>query len=157
MAGTFNKVRTQIAVKVEATEGTAETPADADVIHPIYDPEWVPDIENPDRNALQASLSKETKITGKQMAAISFSTELKGSGTAGTPPSHLDALLKAVGFAVTNVPSTSDTYDLASASVGSFTVELREGDDTTNFKSHKISGARANMVVTCVGGTDSSS
>src|SRR4030065_2464592 len=41
---------------------------------------------------------------------ISITTELKGSGTAGTPP-EIGPLLEACGMTHTNVPVTSDQYD----------------------------------------------
>ena len=146
----FLTQRKQVAVKIETTESTDAAPADADCIAPIYKPEWSPSIKMLDRTSVLASFSKLPQVASERSAVIKFECELKGSGTAGTPPAFSSAL-KACGWGETIVTSTSVTYAPISASVPSVTVEIREGSDTV-WKSKKITGARGTCSITAENG-----
>jgi len=98
-----------IAGKLEATPGTAETLAGADASAVIADPSVDENIDLIERDFLSADYSKFSPLIGVKDRRIKFRTELKGSGTAGTPPSA-NAYLEACGLTVTNVPVVSDTY-----------------------------------------------
>lgn len=152
MATPFLIQRRHIAVKIEPTPGTDAVPADADVIAPAYGIEYTAAIEMFEREVLQASFSRITQVAGERSATITFSTEVKGSGTAGTPPANLDAPLRGCGFAVTNVPVTSDTYDLASSALEAVTVEIRESSQGAEARSQKIVGARGTVAFEAVKG-----
>ena len=101
--------KAQIALKLEAAEGTAETLAAADADLYVYEPTFSPDIQTTPRNPLRATLSNLPHFIGRKMASISFKTELVGSAAAGTAPTYGDAL-KACGMSETLVTSTSVTY-----------------------------------------------
>ena len=137
-------MRTQVALKLETTEGTDITPGDSDVINPVYDVDYQPEHEQNDRKTVRASLSKDPAVAGARMARIKFSTELKGSGSAGTAPTNLSAPFKACRMTETIVGATSVTYKPASSesSVASATVVVKEGNAGTSFKLKKIIGAR---------------
>lgn len=155
MADPFLIQRQQVAVKIEVTKGTDAVPADADVVSPVMEVEWTPEIETQEREVVKGSFSRITQKSGEQSATIAYSTELKGSGTAGTPPPNLDAALRACGFAVTNVATTSDTYDLVSEDIESVTVEIREAGvigGANTVKQKKILGAQGTVTLTAVKG-----
>ena len=131
--------RAVIAAKEEATEGTAETLAAADANFLVVEPRWTPDISLFKRANVDSSLSPFSSVPGTRQASLSFKVEIKGSGTAGTAPA-LGKLIKACGFAVTNVPVTSDTYDPISTTPVSLTIALfKDG------LKHQIRGARGSM------------
>ena len=148
----FIPTRSHVAVKIESTEGTDAVPADADVVAPAFDIDYSAAIEMAERPVQQASFSRITKIAGERSATISFSTELKGSGTAGTKPANLAAALRACGFDETIVANTSVTYNLVSESQDSVTIEIRESDALGNARSKKIVGARGTMTIEAVKG-----
>lgn len=142
MATPFINQRKQLAIKIETTEGTDAVPADVDVVAPVYDLEYTPGIEQNERDNVQASLSRIKQVSGQRSATMTFSLELKGSGTAGTVPTHLSEALQACGMGETIVGATSVTYAPISADSKTVTLEMRIGDSSTNFKSFKILGAR---------------
>ena len=142
MATPFINQRKQLAIKIETTEGTDAVPSDVDVVAPVYDLEYTPNIEQNIRDNVQASLSRIKQVSGQQAATMTFSLELKGSGTAGTVPTHLSDALQACGMGETIVGATSVTYNPISADDKTVTLEMRIGDASTNFKSFKILGAR---------------
>lgn len=145
--------RKQIAVKIEAVEGTEETLADADAIAPIYSPEYgVEPVQNDRLEVVQASFSHLSQVNGEINASLTFSTELKGSGTAGTAPPHLSALFQACGLSETVVPATSVTYAPVTEDIPSVTMEMREGTDGSVFKSKKIIGSRGTVKFVAVKG-----
>lgn len=133
--------RTQLAAKIESVEGAAETLLAANaVLH--AGGKFNPDIAMHQRPMRSSSLSPFPAVPGARFAGIEFDIELKGSGTAGTPP-EFGLLLKACGFQETIVAATSVTYDPASSSVSSLTMALYE-DGIAN----KIWGARGDVKLT---------
>jgi len=116
------QARTQLAAKIEAEEGTAESLAGAAAL-PVMHPSFKPNILVSERDNTSASLSRFAGVPGLRSAQVEFDVELKGSGTAGTAPA-LGKLLKACGFGETVVESTSVTYLPASASISSLTLAL---------------------------------
>lgn len=99
-----------LAVAVESTPGTAAAPTlptDAAIV--VYEPNvtWDPTITP--RDPVHSKLSKPGAIVGSRRGTVTFRTEIKGSGTAGTAP-MLDVLLKGCGCSVANVVATSDIY-----------------------------------------------
>ena len=141
----FIPTRSLIAVKIEATEGVDAVPADADVVAPAFGIDYGPTVEMAEREVQQPSFSRITKIAGERMATISFSTELKGSGAAGTPPPNLAVPLRGCSFAEVIVGGVSVTYNLVSENQESVTVEIRESDAAGNARSKKIIGAKGTV------------
>lgn len=152
MTTPFLTKRNQIAVKIESTEGTDATPADADVVAPAYNIEWSPSVEMSERDNVQASFSRLSQVAGERSATVSFATELKGSGTAGTVPANLSAALRACGLSETIVAVTSVTYAPVSEDIPSVTIEVREGAANGTFKSKKLLGARGTFTIEAVKG-----
>ena len=84
---------TQIGFKIETTEGTAESLANADANMLVVDPDVdFGGIEMNERNPVSASMSHYPDVTGKQSGTITFAIEVRGSGTAATAPSWGKAL-----------------------------------------------------------------
>ena len=112
---------TQLAMKVEDTEGTKQTLAAADVIQ-CSNIKFSPAIDMFDRNILRGSLSRYPSVSGKRSTKITFDVELKGSGAAGTAPDYGRALL-GCGYSETIVGATSVTYKPATLSLtNSYTI-----------------------------------
>lgn len=106
---------TQLAAKIEATEGTKEALALADaILHKNL--VFSPVIEQYARELLRGTLSRDMSLSGKRSARVSFDVELVGSGTAGTAPAW-GPLMKACGFSETIVAVTSVTYKPATNSL----------------------------------------
>lgn len=102
----------QLAAKIEAVAGTAET------LNATYADILAEDVRfnfNPTpvtRNPLRSSISPLASVAGPRLAEITCRVELKGSGTATTEPSW-GRLLEACGYAKT-VASTYIDYQLTS-------------------------------------------
>ena len=79
----------EIAVKVESTEGTAETPVASDLFL-AEEIVFKPNITLAEREPVRLYMSDYTDIPGGRNAVISFRTLLKGSGVAGTAPEFGD-------------------------------------------------------------------
>lgn len=132
------ETKTQLAIKLESEEGTAETLAAGDaILH--ANGKFTPDTPMFQRPMRSSSLSPFSSVPGARSATIEFDVELKGSGSAGTAPEWGQAL-KGCGFAEDIVAATSVTYTPASSSVGSYTLALYEDGMI-----HKIWGARGTV------------
>jgi len=139
-----------IAGKIEATAGTEETLAAADAAMVISDPQVDDNIDLIERNFLTSSLSKFSPLIGAKERRIRFTTEMKGSGTAGTPP-ETDAYFRACGMSVTNVASTSDTYDMTDPTE-TVTIGRWLSDGTTPVKKTIIGAMGAFSLEGSIGG-----
>ncbi len=134
------EARTQLAAKIETTEGTAETLAGADAfLGANY--KFTPNVAMGERPNVSASLSPWSPIPGSRSAKMEFDVELKGSGTKGTAPA-LGKLLQACGFGETVTASTSVTYNPASTNIKSITIASYE-DGVIK----KMWGARGNVSI----------
>ncbi len=83
----------QIALAIESSEGTAESLSASDGGMLVYDPSTAVDIARFTRNPARGSLSKVPSIVGRQMASVTFTVDLMGSGAVGTEPTW-DAAMK---------------------------------------------------------------
>lgn len=89
----------QIAIAIEATEGTPETLDAGDVVLVLAkDTSYKPNPGMHDRGLLQASLSQHPELVGVEAAGIQTAIEMKGSGSVSTPPA-CDPWFKACGHA----------------------------------------------------------
>jgi len=82
MTAPFLSKRTQIAIKAEATAGTAIALAAADVSLHTGEAEWDPDIEMVPRAAMSASLSSRGSVAGTKAGKISWKQFLRGTAVA---------------------------------------------------------------------------
>jgi hypothetical protein len=90
-----------------------------------------------DRAAVRAGLGKLQKVHGGRLVRITFETEVKGSGAAGTAP-EIGPLIEACGFDETIVGGASATYIPEDGVHESITIWWYEGGR----KLHKINGCR---------------
>ena len=156
MSAPFLTQRQQVALKVEGTEGTDSSPADADVIAPVYGVDWTPTFKMNERHPEQASFSSLVNVAGTRHAVIKFETELKGSSSAGTAP-FFSAALQSCGWSVSistgaGTPVTLKPNSGCATPVPSCTVEVREGEGGTAFKRKFITGARGKVTMDAVTG-----
>ncbi|MDJ0513084.1 MAG: hypothetical protein QNJ62_06540 [Methyloceanibacter sp.] len=135
--------RRLILAKLETTQGA----------DPIADPaNDSVRVENPSATWLDArfhqpvsvkpSLSSEQALYGGALRQYTFEVDLRGSGTAGTPP-EVGALLRACGMGETIAASTSVTY--APVSTGFESVAIYFYEDG---KLHKLLGGFGTVVFT---------
>lgn len=114
--------RTQLAV-ASGTEGTeptwsnVETAANAKL--QIYDPKFTPTVNRFERKPLRANYGKQKSVPTTRWGELTFSCELKGSGTAGVAPT-IGLLLKACAM--------TETINTGTASIG--TARRVEGTGT---------------------------
>lgn len=137
----------QLAAKAEGTEGTAEalTAAEAILSRLIA---FDPDIELTELDLVSSSMSQFPGVAGKRMATITFETELKGEGAAGSAP-EVSALFQACGMEETIVGATSVTYtpydntnDGASATIAKY----------IDGKKYTMAGCRGSFVINMTAG-----
>jgi hypothetical protein len=139
------KQKTVVLAKLETTYGSDPTPAAANAID-ISDAS-LKEIKTPvERNIMTSTLSRAPSVGAEQFCEISFKTEVKGSGTAGTPP-RLDPLFRACGWARTSISTTSVTYKPSSANHESATLYYQQ-DGAQNI----ITGCRGNSKLTATAG-----
>ncbi|MEA3225245.1 MAG: hypothetical protein U9Q07_04780 [Planctomycetota bacterium] len=133
--------RGMVAIKAEATEGTAIALTATEATMKVENPSLSTDLPFFSRAAvIRSSFSKFSGISGgPRTQEISFDVLVAGSGTKDTAPSWGPALI-ACGFAETVTGSTSVAYNTASSSLGSATVALY-----VDGKIYKIHGARGNV------------
>jgi hypothetical protein len=110
--------KTVIGVKTETTQGTPASLAATDFFL-AEDVNIKPSVEMLDRNFYRTSLDSIASVAGKRLYELSFKTELKGSGTAGTIYAPIDALIQACGFTSTPSAGVSVTYAPSSAAASS--------------------------------------
>lgn len=104
------KKRQVILYGIESTPGQDPGLTAAANAIKVEDPSWAnEDASMIERPAVKNNMSPEQQVYGGSLKTVTFTTEIKGSGTAGTPP-EIDPLLRTSGLGVTNVPATSDTY-----------------------------------------------
>lgn len=137
--------RELVLAEIESAYGTDPTPTGAETIlvrNITHQPDRLRMVQ---RGAIRTSLGELQQIYGGMLQAINFECEVKGSGTAGTPP-EIDPLLRACGLKVTNVASTSDTYAPTSSSLESCTIHYFEaGAGGTSQVRHILTGCRGNL------------
>jgi hypothetical protein len=151
--------RQQIAIKQEATAGTAETLAAADAIMHTGIATYDPDVLMTPRESMTASVSHRGSVVGTQAAKIGFKMYLRGSyshttgaviaPSAGVTDPDFAVPMKGCGLAQTVSAGVSYTYTPSSTTIvdettGAYcTVTLYEDG-----KAYKIHGAVGNVVLT---------
>ncbi|MCP4477836.1 MAG: hypothetical protein GY818_07070 [Planctomycetaceae bacterium] len=138
--------RELIALAIEAAYNVDENPGAADAI-------LVEDVgfsfegsRMIERNPIKGAFGKEKSIFAGTLAQVTFTAEIKGSGTAGTAP-EIGQALRACGLAETIVASTSVTYEPASESLESATIYYYQDG-----KRQKITGARGTVEISATVG-----
>lgn len=100
---------TIVLAKLEVTYGTDPTPAAANAIL-VSNPDVRTEGEMHVRDYVRTSLSPIGHVVGKKKVTVTFETELKGSGYAGTAP-ETGVLFQCCGLKETVSASTSVTYE----------------------------------------------
>jgi Phage tail tube protein len=146
--------RCQVAIKQEATAGTPETLAAADVIISTDRPSWEPTAELTPRGFMSKTFSPRGSVVGARMAKISFKQYL--AGTTGAPlggnPSPFTVPFKGCGMDVvysgvnpneiaTWAPSMSQIVDTTTGAYCTVAI-YRDG------KQYKIHGAVGDLTLT---------
>lgn len=137
--------RTVLLAKIESTYGTDPTPATSANEVEVFDLSIKPVFERVERKPLRASLSPLAMAKSKLLYEITFTTELKGSGTAGTA-GRLSPLFQSCGMTETDNGTTSTIYTPGNPS-GSCTLWVYK--DGLIFKSQ---GCRGNFEINCEAG-----
>ena len=104
------KTRAVILAEKEITYGTDPTPLPATNAILCEEPEIELLGKKTERNNTKSYFGTLAPVNIGEGLRISFTTEIKGSGTAGTAP-EIGPLLEACGMTHTNTPATSDAYD----------------------------------------------
>jgi len=106
--------RDVILFKKQTGVGTPAVPSAASDAVLVEEPSWSFEglrmIDNP---AIRSSIGSMQRIFGGTLKAVSFTLQMKGSGTAGTAP-EFGPILECAGLSETIVASTSVTYKNAS-------------------------------------------
>jgi len=110
-----------ILAKIESTYGTDPTPTGADDAIMAFDPVITINADMKERYPANDDISRYPELRGKTACEVKFTTELKGSGSAGTAP-KTSPLWQACGMSETIVSSTSVTYSPLSATFLSCTL-----------------------------------
>ncbi len=101
--------KTVVLAKEEVTYNTDPVPTGVADAMLVSNPDLRVEGEMLTRDYVRESLSPLGHVIGKKKVTLSFETELKGSGAAGTAP-ETGVLFKACGMSETIVASTSVTY-----------------------------------------------
>lgn len=124
-----------VLVKRETTYGTDAAPTAAADAVLAGSPIVRIDGQIITRQNLESTLSRRAHVVGRTLANFEFTTELKGSGAAGTAP-EVGPCWRAAGFSETLVALTSATYQPVSSGFDSATVWMYMDGII-----HKITGA----------------
>ena len=123
-----------LLAKTEATYYVDPTPTVAANAILVEDLSWsLAGARSIERNPVRSSLGALKSLYGGTLVSISFTTEVKGSGAAGTAP-EIDPLLEGCGFLGTNSPGVSETYEPTSSSTPNKSVAFYYYADATLFK-----------------------
>lgn len=151
--------RQQIAIKQEATAGTAETLAAANVVLHKGVATWEPDVQTVPREGMSAALSGFGSVIGSRAATIRFAMYLRGTTGAPVASSNepdFSVPLKACGANITvsgGGPNEQSSFKPSSTTIsdettGAYsTIALYEDG-----KRYMIHGAVGNCVLTCATG-----
>lgn len=128
-----------LLAKVETTYDTDAAPTAAANSLLAIDPKVKETIDTVRRPANVGSLSRQASVAGSKYVEVTFSLEMKGSGTPGTAP-RFGALLRACGFGETIVSGVSVTYLPISSAYESVTIW-----GYIDGRIHKVTGCRGDV------------
>lgn len=140
------KRKNVLLAKLESTYGSDPTPTAAANAILALNTEIKETREPIERGINISTLSNKAALDGSSFAEVTFSVELKGSGTAGTAP-RLGALLQACSMDETVVSTTSVTYEPVSSSQKSVTLWVY-----VDGRLHKINGAVGSVKLNATAG-----
>jgi len=133
------KRRSVLYAKIEVTYGTDPTPTTTDAIL-IENLAWSHEgLRMIDRPSVSGTMATKQQIFGGRLLSVTFSAEIKGSGSAGTAP-EIGAVLQACGYSETVSGGVSVTYEPVSTGIESVTLYLYEDG-----KRIIVTGCRGNV------------
>lgn len=97
-----------------------------------------------ERDLMRSTQGQTAPITGKRYRQVTFTCELKGSGSAGVA-SQLGDLLEACGFSESVDAGSSVVYKPANTGHKSITLYIYEIPDSGSTRLKKLTGARGNV------------
>lgn len=152
----FRTMQRLLLAKEEDTYGSDSSPTVGSNAIDVIDPNANYRSDKLTNDVVRASLGPREPRTGKHWIEVTFTTELKGSGTAGTAPA-LGDLFEACGYAESigaDGGSSSVVYEPASTGQKSITIYLYDiqTDGSSNSRLHKITGARGSWRLTAEAG-----
>jgi len=107
-----------LGIKTETTQGTAATLTATDfMLVEALDIKPIPELLK--REPKRSTIDTLPHVMGTKYVQVTFRTEVKGSGTAGTAYAPFSAAIQACGFTETVVAATSVTYAPTSAPASS--------------------------------------
>jgi hypothetical protein len=141
---TFASRNVVILAKIETTRGTYSSPASTDGVLIASDYSIRHRIGRADRDNLRPYMGGADQLNGFRYEEIEFTTELAGSGTAGTAPPW-GKLARAMGFAETTVASTLVGYTPVSEAMESLSLSVFYGGVRLNLRGCVVSRAVINL------------
>lgn len=141
----YRTLNRTVLAKIESSSGSDSSPAVASDAVLVEDPQVDDGLEILNTNEVTGSLDPRAGIVGGGPGLWNAKVYLHGSGTGGTAPRGLSALLQACAMALTT--TGSDVDDTAQAG-GASTITLHSGASSTN-------DAYKGMVIVTNGGTGS--
>jgi len=135
----MNSIMKLLFAKEEATYGSDSSPTSANAIE-VFGLSIKPEGERLERNVHANTLSPAPSKTGKRWYNVTFSVELKGSGTKGVAPIIGD-LFEACGRTETVSVGSSVTYSPASSTMKSVTLYGFDMLDNSTCRKYVITGA----------------
>jgi len=122
----------QLLAKLETTEGGGATFASSDAVE-VFDPSISDSVDQLDRSPAGSTLSRDFTPVGRKTREVTFTSDLKGSGTASTvPPWGL--LLEACGYRQDDDGTRS--FRILNVSLGSVTGSFQLGEQITQTSSN---------------------
>jgi len=132
--------REVILAKIESTYNTDSSPSASTDATLVESPSWSNEAAKMiERANVKSSIGKDQSIFAGSLKSVSFDMEMKGSGTAGTPP-EMAVYLRGCGLGETVVASTSVTYTPVSTGQESITIWYY-----SDGLLHKLTGCRGNV------------
>ena len=132
--------RGALLCKTEVTYATDSVPVAATNAVAVMNPQFTTDVTLVERDQiLRDSISRLSVVIGRKLARLTYGVEMKGSGTAGTPPNY-GPILKSCGLSETTVAVTSVTYTPVNTGFESCTIYWYDGS-----KLHKLTGVYSTM------------
>lgn len=137
-----------VGIKAEAVPGTAETSfADADFPVLIYEPDFVPDQQNEERNPVSQFYGREEDVAGLRKGSIPFQTEMFAALNHVTTPPPWAPFALACGWAI----KTSETLTLSAVSSAFVAGETVTDGSGTGIVTRGLSAAGPLRVYTTAG------
>ena len=147
----FTVLNRLLLAKEESIYNTDPTPSGAANAIEVRDIKLNINADLLTRDNVRSNISPVAPVIGKRYCEISFTAELKGSGTKGTA-GRIGDLLKACAFAETVSAGSSVVYLPCSTGKKSCTIYLYDNDSSASAILHKITGCIGTLSIKATAG-----